>query len=97
MHARQKEYVRYNTGVYNASISNERLLECSSLNQELEMMMRKWGSKYHWSTRVQMKIRRLARTISDLNGDDNITNEAIWEAVTMRRASDVSSQKGMVK
>lgn len=44
-----------------------------------------------------MKIRRLARTISDLNGDDNITNEAIWEAVTIRRASDVSSQKGMVK
>src|SRR5699024_4203547 len=80
IHAREKQYVRYNREVYNATVSNERLLECSSLNQELEMMMRKWGSKYHWSTRVQMKIRRLARTISDLNGDDNITNEAIWEA-----------------
>src|SRR5699024_2316060 len=93
LHARERQAVRYHREANNATTTNERVLECSSLKQELEMMMGKWGSKYHWSTRVQMKIRRLARTISDLNGDDNITNEAIWEAVTMRRASDVSSQK----
>ena len=57
-------------------------------------MMRSWASKNNWSTRVQMKIRRLARTISDLSGKENITNEAIWEAVTMRRAQTTRTQKG---
>ncbi|WP_019377560.1 hypothetical protein [Virgibacillus halodenitrificans] len=44
-----------------------------------------------------MKIRRLARTISDLSGESQITNEAIWEAVTIRRTHDAYAQKGMVK
>lgn len=38
IHAREKQYERYNREVYNATVSNERLLECSNLNQELEMM-----------------------------------------------------------
>ncbi len=59
-------------------------------------MLRMWGSKYNWSTRVQMKIRRLARTICDLNGSEHITNEAIWEAVTMRRTQNLHLQKDML-
>lgn len=44
-----------------------------------------------------MKIRRLARRISDLNEKENIVNEAIWEAVTMRYAKTTHIQTGMVK
>lgn len=97
LYARGSQYKRYGGELYNANVSSEKILASSSLNQEQETMMRKWSSEYHWSTRVQVKIRRLARTISDLSGDEHITNEAIWEAVTIRRTQDTSSQKGMVK
>ena len=60
-------------------------------------MIQQWASKHNWSTRVQMKILRLARTISDLSYNETITNEAIWEAVTMRRSQSTKMQKGMVK
>ncbi len=42
-----------------------------------------------------MKILRLSRTISDLAGSEQITNEAIWEAVTMRRSQMGNVTKGM--
>lgn len=95
--ARQIQYERYGREVCNANVSNEFLLACAILTLDQEVMVREWASKYHWSTRVQMKIRRLARTISDLSGKEHITNEAIWEAVTIRRAHDAQAQKGMVK
>ncbi|RKQ34269.1 YifB family Mg chelatase-like AAA ATPase [Oceanobacillus halophilus] len=95
--ARERQYGRYGTEECNATIENERLIECTILTEEQEKMMRRWASKKNWSTRVQMKIRRLARTISDLSGDEHITNEAIWEAVTLRRSENIHSQKGMVK
>lgn len=95
--ARERQYERYGQEVCNANISNEQILKYTVLNENQEKMMLKWASTYNWSTRVQMKIRRLARTISDLNGDPTITNEAIWEAVTMRRTQNILEQKGMVK
>jgi magnesium chelatase family protein len=72
-------------------------MSCSRLNHEQQAMVQQWSSKHNWSARVQMKILRLARTISDLSGDESITNEAIWEAVTMRRSQASRNNKGMVK
>ncbi|WP_459213760.1 magnesium chelatase subunit ChlI family protein [Neobacillus niacini] len=34
---------------------------------------------------MQIKIIRLARTISDLAEEDKISDAAIWEAMTLRR------------
>ena len=45
------------------------------------------SSKQQWSNRVQIKIIRLARTISDLSGELNITDESIWKAITLRRTT----------
>ncbi len=95
--ARKTQYERYAKEVCNATVSNELLLAFSVLTSEQEKMVQRWASKYHWSTRAQMRIRRLARTISDLSGDEQITNEAIWEAVTIRRKQDTQTKKGMVK
>ncbi|RDW21442.1 magnesium chelatase [Oceanobacillus arenosus] len=95
--ARERQYKRFGSEVTNAIVANERLLACTELNDEQEKMMQQWTSKYNWSTRVQMKILRLARTISDLSGEENITNEAIWEAVTMRRVQTGNAKKGMVR
>lgn len=49
-------------------------------------------SKQRWSNRVQIKIIRLARTISDLADGTHITDESIWKAITLRRAQLQKSQ-----
>lgn len=61
---RERQIVRYEGENYNAIVSNEHLSISSELNDEQRIMMHKWGSQYNWSTRVQFKIIRLARTIS---------------------------------
>ncbi|MFY3790509.1 YifB family Mg chelatase-like AAA ATPase [Ureibacillus sp. MALMAid1270] len=96
MKARDIQFERYGQQLLNANASNELLFECAKLREDQENMLRMWGSKYNWSTRVQLKIRRLARTIADLNGSEFITNEAIWEAVTMRRTQNLHMPKEMV-
>jgi magnesium chelatase family protein len=48
--------------------------------------------KQNWSNRVQIKIIRLARTISDLAGESEIKDQAIWEAMTLRRSGVSKTQ-----
>lgn len=48
-------------------------------------MIRQISTKRQWSNRVQIKIIRLARTISDLEGSRDMTDESIWQAITLRR------------
>ncbi|MFD2446756.1 hypothetical protein ACFSO7_22715 [Bacillus sp. CGMCC 1.16607] len=40
---------------------------------------------HHLSTRSQMKILRVARTISDLSNHETITHEALKEALSLRQ------------
>lgn len=95
--AREKQYARYEEEIYNAVVSNEQLSISGQLNDEQRNMMQKWAGKYNWSTRVQLNIIRLARTISDLSSADGITNESLWEAVTMRRTQTIKRQKRLVR
>lgn len=95
--ARERQYTRYVKEICNANVSNEQLLACSEFNAEQQKMMQQWTSKHNWSARVQMKIIRLSRTISDLAGSETITNESIWEAVTMRRAQMGNITKGKAR
>ena len=94
--ARNIQYQRHENEIYNARLDNTRLMDYCKLSEEQQQMMQQWTSKNNWSTRVQMKTIRLARTISDLSGDESITNEALWEAVTMRRIHLGKGKKGMV-
>ena len=55
-------------------------------------MIRQVSSKQGWSNRVQIKIIRLARTISDLAGSEEITEDAIWKAITLRRVNHHKEQ-----
>jgi magnesium chelatase family protein len=48
-------------------------------------MIRQVSKKRQWSNRVQIKIIRLARTISDLEGSHDITDESIWQGIHLRR------------
>ncbi|WP_407267968.1 hypothetical protein [Radiobacillus sp. PE A8.2] len=67
------------------------------LNEEQRKIVQQWESEYNCSTRVQMKILRLARTIADLSGSAHITSESIWEAASMRRSGSRIPKKGKVQ
>ena len=47
-----------------------------------------------WSNRVQVKIFRLARTISDVKGQEQISEEALWEAMSMSRSNESYRKEG---
>lgn len=95
--ARQRQYDRYGCEILNATISPEVISEHLILQPDQRTMIQKWASKYNWSTRVQTKILRIARSISDLAGEPSITNEALWEAATMRRLNKSQNQKIMTR
>ncbi|WP_227938684.1 hypothetical protein [Alkalihalobacillus deserti] len=61
----------------------------SPLTDHQQKMITQVSSKQQWSNCVQVKMIRLARTISDLEGESRITDESIWKAMTLRRASGV--------
>lgn len=52
---------------------------------EQQRMLTKITAKQNWSNRVQVKIIRLARTISDLAGEKEISDGSLWEAFRLRR------------
>ncbi|MFC4769464.1 YifB family Mg chelatase-like AAA ATPase [Effusibacillus consociatus] len=90
MKARERQYERYGSNLTNSIVPVELLLS-QSLPANQKRMLEQTASTQAWSNRVQMKVIRLARTIADLKGEANITDEAIWEAVTLRRVTQ--SQK----
>ncbi|OAS88200.1 MULTISPECIES: YifB family Mg chelatase-like AAA ATPase [Metabacillus] len=83
--ARERQYERYQEQVCNAKIPFETLMKTSPLKEHQLGMIRQVASKQQWSNRVQIKIIRLARTISDLEGSREITDESIWKGITLRR------------
>ncbi|UTI44489.1 hypothetical protein [Niallia sp. RD1] len=83
--ARVHQYERYQQEVSNAKVPFEILVETSALTTEQKKTLTQISSKQNWSNRVQIKIIRLARTISDLAGEERIADQAIWEAMTLRR------------
>ena len=90
--ARNRQHKRHQGEFLNSSVENEKLIIGTSLHHEQKQLLQKWSASYQWSSRVQMKILRLARTISDLSGDESITNGALWEAMSLRRMKAVSSK-----
>ncbi|ADC49342.1 Mg chelatase, subunit ChlI [Alkalihalophilus pseudofirmus OF4] len=90
--ARERQYERYGAGVSNAKVPFDVLSECSPLTTSQRQMVAQVSSKQQWSNRVQIKIIRLARTISDLRESEVITDEALWEAMSLRRLNQSSSK-----
>jgi len=83
--ARLLQYQRYQMESTNAKVPFEAIIAASPLTSDQQKMLTNVAVKKNWSNRVQIKIIRLARTISDLAGKDQITDTAIWEAMTLRR------------
>ncbi|MEW9109043.1 MAG: YifB family Mg chelatase-like AAA ATPase [Cytobacillus gottheilii] len=85
--ARERQYERYQIEISNAKVPFEFMTEKSPLKNEQQKMLSKVAAKQNWSNRVQIKIIRLARTISDLAGEEHITDSSLWEACSFRRFS----------
>nr|WP_263629684.1 ATP-binding protein [Bacillus tianshenii] len=83
--ARERQYERYGKERCNGSASFEELTKSGSISPAQIETLQIISIKLGLSNRVQMKIMRLARTISDLNGEKSITDEALKEAMALRR------------
>jgi predicted ATPase with chaperone activity len=63
-------------------------------------MVWKWcqapPKKKNWSNRTEIKVIRLARTISDLQGYEHISDQSLWEAVKLNSRGEVKNRKGDV-
>lgn len=90
--ARNGQFERYQSQITNAKIPFSQLLAVSPLRESQLKMIKQVSSKRQWSNRVQTKIIRLARTISDLEESCEITDESIWKAITLRRENHLKGQ-----
>ncbi|MEH7479824.1 hypothetical protein V7157_01685 [Neobacillus drentensis] len=81
--ARNRQYDRYGMEVCNSRIPYEMLLRASPLTDTQQSTLQRLAIKKSWSNRIQIKIIRLARTISDLQASPAITDQSIWEAVQL--------------
>ncbi|MFB5195235.1 YifB family Mg chelatase-like AAA ATPase [Neobacillus sp. KR4-4] len=81
--ARDRQYDRYGREVCNGRIPYEILLDKSPLTGVQQSRLQRLALKNNWSNRTQIKIIRLARTISDLQSSRPITDQSIWEAIQL--------------
>jgi magnesium chelatase family protein len=84
IHARERQYDRYGSTELNAFVPSEKLLASSTITDSQKRHLQRISIDHNLSTRAQMKIIRVARTIADLNGEHTVTNQAIQEALTLR-------------
>lgn len=100
--ARERQYRRYGREICNGSVPFEELIKISPLTPGQQRDLQKLSIQNGLSNRVQIKIIRLARTISDLEGNDCISETALTEAFSLRKmvrpsfASLTGEEKGEV-
>ena len=82
-HARKRQYDRYGREVCNGRIPYEVLVSKSPLTKAQQTSLQRLAMKKNWSNRTQVKIIRLARTISDLQSSDTITDQSILNAIKL--------------
>ncbi len=83
--ARRRQYDRYGKEICNSRVQYETILKTSPLTTNQQRTLQQVGSKRNWSNRTQIKIIKLARTISDLQGSKLITDRSIWEAIQLNQ------------
>jgi magnesium chelatase family protein len=81
--ARKRQYNRYEKEICNSRVTYDVLLQTSPLTVVQQRELQHLSARKNWSSRTQIKIIRLARTISDLNGSPAITDQSIEEAIKL--------------
>jgi magnesium chelatase family protein len=81
--ARKRQYDRYGREICNSRVPYEMLLSTSPLTETQKSTLQRLAIKKNWSNRTQIKIIRLARTISDLQASPCITDQSMGEAIEL--------------
>ena len=84
--ARQVQLDRYkDNGIFsNAKMSDQDIKKYCKISYESDKMLRYAFEKLNLSARGYTRILRVARTIADLEGSENITDDHIMEAISYR-------------
>ena len=84
--ARQIQIERFKgTEIYNnASMTNKMCLKYCALNDECKNILKMAFEKYNLTARANNRILKVARTIADLEGSENIEITHIVEAISYR-------------
>ena len=83
--ARNRQNERYKGKLLNGRVSFDTLIKTSPLEPKQLNLLRELSASQNLSNRAQLKILRLARTISDLDQSETITDQSIWEAMKLYR------------
>jgi magnesium chelatase family protein len=83
--ARFLQYERYGEEICNGRVDYQRIIKKSPELQDKMYLLNNLSSKRNWSNRGQVKVVRLARTIADLSGSEEVEEQHIWEAVKLHR------------
>ena len=83
--ARKRQYDRYGREICNGRVPYDELIRASPLTLGQQTAIQQQLHKKSWSNRTQIKIIRLARTITDLReeGGAGIPDESIREAIKL--------------
>lgn len=84
-HQRQRQRFGERSTMTNGKMSGRQLRECCKLDEAGEMVLRQSLNELGLSARAHDKVLRVARTIADLAGSENIAAEHVAEAVQYRR------------
>ncbi len=82
--ARERQIARQGAGTPNARLSGRQLDELAPMEDACRQVLRHAMTELKLSARAYDKIRRLARTIADLSGEEGLTVTHIAEAVGYR-------------
>lgn len=82
--ARERQYRRQ--GKINARLSSSDLDECAAIDAEAKAALAEMLEKLSLSARSFHRILRVARTLADLAGDEEVTRKHVIRAVGLRRA-----------
>lgn len=94
--ARNRQYDRYGKEICNSMVAYDVLVKKSPLAEGQKRALQQFSQNENWSNRKQIKIIRLARTISDLQASTLITDDSIWKAMKLNGKPDVKTRSLLV-
>jgi magnesium chelatase family protein len=84
LRARKLQSQRLGTDRINAKMSPREIKETVVLTEEMRDLMKMVAARLNLSGRVFDRILKVARTIADLNGDEQLQRQHVLEAVQYR-------------
>ena len=90
-HSRQQERFAGSHIIFNSQMNNKEIDKYCVLGDKESHALKQLCDKYALSARSYYRILKVARTIADIEGEDLITEEHLYEAVRLKCSSDILS------